>query len=193
MSFGPPLIECLRNDLGDDVFFDVHVMVTHPFSLIEALKRAKTNMVTFHMECPQVNEMGLTQLCKKIISNGIKAGIAISPGSKISEEIVQCISDSLISMVNVMTVGIFFISNKEPGFGGQNFKEYPLEKVKFLRTKFPDLDIQVDGGIKTSNVGIAADSGANVIVCGTGIIHAEDQKGYIQDLKDKIDQGKKKW
>ena len=75
----------------------------------------------------------------------------------------------------------------EPGFGGQKFMEDMMPKVKYLREKLPEIDIQVDGGLGVSNIQIAAESGANCIVAGSSVFGAEDRKAVIMKLKETVD------
>ena len=63
-----------------------------------------------------------------------------------------------------------------------------MSKVKLLRSKFPDLNIQVDGGVTASNIDECAEAGANLIVSGTGIIKADDQEAVIEKMRDVVEQ-----
>ena len=67
-----------------------------------------------------------------------------------------------------------------PGFGGQSFIESSLEKIKYLREKYPEIDIEVDGGIKLDNVKKVVDAGANVIVAGSAVFDAEDVPSAVK-------------
>lgn len=76
----------------------------------------------------------------------------------------------------------------EPGFGGQAFMESCLPKVSELRHRFPNLDIEVDGGLGPENIELAAKAGANVIVAGTSIFKSPSPKETIQFLRQTVAQ-----
>lgn len=82
-------------------------------------------------------------------------------------------------MILVMTV--------EPGFGGQSFMESELEKVKALRKRYPDLPIEVDGGLSEKTIDQAAKAGANVIVAGSAVFGAKDPRDVISRLREAVD------
>lgn len=82
-------------------------------------------------------------------------------------------------MVLVMTV--------MPGFGGQKFMESELPKVKALRERFPELNIEVDGGLGPGTIDQAADAGANVIVAGSAVFGAKDPADAIAALRRAVD------
>lgn len=82
-------------------------------------------------------------------------------------------------MVLIMTV--------HPGFGGQKFMASELPKVRALRQKYPDLNIEVDGGLSESTVDQAADAGANVIVAGSAVFGAKDPSEVIAKLREAVE------
>ena len=82
-------------------------------------------------------------------------------------------------MVLVMTV--------EPGFGGQSFMASELPKVKALRERYPQLPIEVDGGLSEKTVDQAADAGANVIVAGSAVFGAKDPADVIKKLREAVE------
>lgn len=86
-------------------------------------------------------------------------------------------------MVLVMTV--------HPGFGGQKFMASELPKVKALREKYPDLNIEVDGGLGLGTIDQAAEAGANVIVAGSAVFGAENPGDVIQKLRDAVNKHRK--
>lgn len=85
-----------------------------------------------------------------------------------------------LQMVLVMTV--------MPGFGGQKFMASELPKVQALRSKYPELNIEVDGGIGPATIDQAADAGANVIVAGSAVFGAKDPAEAIAALRNSVDQ-----
>lgn len=82
-------------------------------------------------------------------------------------------------MVLVMTV--------HPGFGGQKFMASELPKVTALREKYPNLNIEVDGGLGLGTIDQAADAGANVIVAGSAVFSAQDPKEVISKLREAVE------
>ena len=98
-------------------------------------------------------------MCAEARTAGMKVGVALKPGTS-SEAVFPLCDDAAAKpdMVLVMTV--------EPGFGGQKFQPEMMPKVRALRERYPDLDIQVDGGLAAEHDYAAAESGANVIVAG---------------------------
>lgn len=87
-------------------------------------------------------------------------------------------ANSRKQMVLVMTV--------HPGFGGQKFMASELPKVQALRARYPDLNIEVDGGLGLGTIDQAADAGANVIVAGSAIFGASDPADVIAKLRDAV-------
>merc|ERR1719329_1200359 len=109
---------------------------------------------TFHIEA--IEPADVPSLCAAIRDSEMSVGVAVKPGTAVDavREFV-----SLVDMVLIMTV--------EPGFGGQKFMPNQMPKVLTLRTEFPDLNIEVDGGLGPSTIDYAAKAGANMIVAGS--------------------------
>jgi ribulose-phosphate 3-epimerase len=137
--------------------------------------------ITFHLfypsrltPCPPTAEEAIALLAR-IRARGIRAGIALKPGTDVAAVLPLA---PHADMVLVMTV--------EPGFGGQSFMPAMMEKVRVLRSAFPALDIEVDGGLGPATIGAAAEAGANVIVAGTSIFRASDAADAIRQLRDVV-------
>lgn len=75
----------------------------------------------------------------------------------------------------------------EPGFGGQKFMASELPKVTALRQKYPDLNIEVDGGLGLGTIDQAADAGANVIVAGSAVFGAQSPGDVIDKLRQAVE------
>lgn len=149
------------------------MMVSKPEQWISEMADAGVDQYTFHIE--PVDDVPL--VCRKVREAGMKVGLAIKPKTPV-EVIEQYVE--LADLVLIMTV--------EPGFGGQKFMDDMMPKVKHLRNNFPQLDIEVDGGVSLNTIDCCAKAGANWIVSGTGIIKAPDQRSVIKQLKDSVTQ-----
>lgn len=170
ISFGPPIIESLNKSCPNK-FFDCHMMVSEPEKWVKPIALAGGNQFTFHFESTN-DPISLIKLIKK---NGMRAACALKPNTSV-DKIYPIIEE--LDMVLIMTV--------EPGFGGQSFMKEMMPKVKILRSKYPKLDIQVDGGLGDKTVGIAANAGANVVVAGTAVFKAPKTNEMIDFLRETI-------
>ena len=156
ISFGMPVIRSLRS--CTKAVFDVHMMVEEPGRYVEDMKYCGADIITVHAEaCTH-----LDRVVNQIKDLGLKAGVALNPATPI--QALDCILDQL-DMVLIMTVN--------PGFGGQKFIPYTLDKVRALRARIDSLglpvDIQVDGGVSAANVKEIMLAGANVFVAGSAV------------------------
>lgn len=170
LTFGHPLVKCLRSKIKD-IFFETHMMVSNPDQWIEPMADAGVDQYTFHVE-PVKN---VPLVCRKVKEAGMKVGVALKPGTSV-DAVAEYVD--LADMVLVMTV--------EPGFGGQKFMESMMEKVSWLRKNYPTLDIEVDGGVGPATIDTCAKAGANMIVSGTAVIGSSDQAKVIKTLRDTV-------
>lgn len=171
LTIGAPVISSLRKHTN--AYLDCHLMVEHPEKWIDDFKNAGASSLTFHVEAAENPKV----LIERIHAAGMKAGIALKPKSPV--EAVLPFVEGGVDMVLVMTV--------EPGFGGQAFMEDMMPKVEQLRSRFPSLNIQVDGGLSLSTIDRAARAGANVIVAGSSIFKAENPEETIAMLRASVD------
>ena len=170
ITMGPPVIKSLRR--LTKLPFDVHLMISQPDALLGLFADAGANIVTVHAECCQ----NLFLTIGAIRRLGLKPAVALNPHTPV-EFLRWVLSD--IDMALVMTVN--------PGFGGQAFIEGMYEKIKTVR-RFADeaglpLDIQVDGGVNSENVGRIIQSGANVIVAGSAVFRAPDMRAELDSYR----------
>ncbi len=171
ITFGPAIIKSIRKDI--DMVFDAHLMITDPDDYIEALADAGCDVITVHQEtCTHLH-----RTIQNIKSHGMKAGVVLNPATPIST-IKHVIKD--IDMVLLMSVN--------PGFGGQKFIPEIIEKTKELKAlieeKNPDVLIEIDGGVKSSNIKEIVDAGADVLVAGSAIFGHDDINKAVRDLRE---------
>ncbi|EMR09060.1 ribulose-phosphate 3-epimerase [Pneumocystis murina B123] len=169
ITIGAPVVKCLRKAIPkSDVIFDCHMMVSKPEQWVHDFAEAGGDIYCFHYEATN-NPSTLIDIIHK---TGMKAGIAIKPKTPVS--VLFPLADRL-DMILIMTV--------EPGFGGQTFIPSCISKVRALRHRYPDLNLEVDGGLTETNVTLAAEAGANVIVAGTSIFQATHPSTVIQTFR----------
>ena len=167
ITIGAPVIKALKRVC--DVPFDVHLMISEPLKYIADFADAGADIITFHTEC----DSDINETINKILECGCKASLSVKPNTPI--EAVYPYMDKL-SRVLVMTV--------EPGFGGQSFMENMMPKIEKLRADFPDIDIQVDGGVNAETIKTCAKAGANVFVAGSAVFKSDDPAKTISILKE---------
>ena len=170
ISFGMPVLESIRP--GTSLVCDAHLMITEPIRYIEAFAKAGADLITIHLEACEDVEAPIA----KIRECGCKVGISICPETPVSslEDLVD-----KVDMVLIMSV--------HPGFGGQKFIPESLDKIRELKTmldaKGLDVDIQVDGGIYTTNVAEVIEAGANIIVAGSAVFKGDTAKNTIDMME----------
>lgn len=167
ISFGMPIISAIRG-ITDKVF-DVHLMIDEPIRYIDDFVKAGADLITVHAEsCKHLDRTVMA-----IKETGKKASVALNPATPLS--VLEHILPEL-DMVLIMSVN--------PGFGGQQFIPYTLEKIKALRAMINErglsTDIQVDGGVKLSNVEEVLEAGANVIVAGTAVFGGDALQNVVE-------------
>ena len=175
ITLGAPIVKCIRS--ASSLPFDVHLMISDPYKYIPDFVKAGSDIITFHVEA----DSDIEKTIDLILQSGKKAGLSVKPKTPV--EAVFPYLDKL-SMVLVMTV--------EPGFGGQSFMEDMMPKVSAVKKEIErrglNVDIQVDGGINSKTISVAAKAGANVFVAGNAIFTSEDAKATIAEFKAKASQ-----
>lgn len=170
ISFGFPIMKSIRK-LTDKVF-DVHLMIDNPGNYIDDFIAAGADLITVHYEA----DRHIDRTINYIKSKGIMAGVALNPGTPVS--VLKNLIPSL-DMVLIMSVN--------PGFGGQKFITYSLDKIKEVkelsRELNPELLIQVDGGIGSGNAKEVIEAGANVLVAGSAVFNGGDVSENIKALR----------
>lgn len=177
ISFGMPVIERLRG--CTDRVFDVHMMVEEPGRYVEAMKKAGADILCVHQEAC----IHLDRTLNQIKECGMKAAVALNPATPVST--LSCI---------LKEADMFLIMSVNPGFGGQRFIPYTLEKIRTLRGMLNEAgltaDIEVDGGVSPANVRQVLDAGANVIVAGSAVFK-NDAAGNTREFLEIFEEYKK--
>ena len=170
ISFGPMLVEFFRK--ATTKVCDVHLMIEEPGNFAEQFKNAGADILSVHIEaCPHLHRN-----IQQIKSLGMKAGVAVNPHTPVS-----ALSDILhdINLVCLMSVN--------PGFGGQKFIPYTLDKIKQLRKMIDEkglkVQIEIDGGVTVDNAASIIAAGADVLVAGNTVFKSADPKATIAELK----------
>ena len=171
ITFGMPVIKAIRGKT--DKVFDVHLMINNPQRYIDEFIAAGADIITLHYE----SEKHLDRAIQYIKSKGVKAAVALNPATPtmVLKDIIANLDMVLIMSVN-------------PGFGGQKFIPYSLDKIKevkemAIKANNPDILIQVDGGVDRSNVKGVIEAGANVIVAGSAVFGDGNIEENIKALR----------
>ena len=161
LSFGAPIIKAVRD--ATDAYFDAHLMIETPDSLLADFASAGVQGITVHAEaCPH-----LDRTLSRIRELGCRAGVAVNPATGV-DQLTHCLH--LLDLILVMTVN--------PGFGGQKFIAEMLPKIGQVAEMIDgrDIQLQVDGGITAQTAPLVRQAGANNLVAGSAIFGAQD--GY---------------
>jgi ribulose-phosphate 3-epimerase len=169
ISFGFPVIELVTK--ANKKVNDVHLMIVEPEKYVEAFKEAGADIISVHIEaCPHLHRN-----IEQIKSLGMQAGVAVNPHTPIAL-LTDIIAD--VDLVNLMSVN--------PGFGGQKFIPYTLNKIRELRNLIDDrgldVKIEIDGGVTVENAASILEAGADVLVVGSTVFRSKDPKETIRKL-----------
>lgn len=169
ISFGLPVIEMVTK--ANKKVNDVHLMIVEPEKYVEAFKDAGADVISVHIEaCPHLHRN-----IEQIKNFGLQAGVAVNPHTPVS-----LLSDILadIDLVNLMSVN--------PGFGGQKFIPYTLNKIRELRQMIDDrglnVKIEIDGGVTVENASEILEAGADVLVVGSSVFRSKNPLETIRRL-----------
>ncbi len=171
LTFGPKFISELRK--FSDKIFDVHLMINRVETFLDEYINAGSDVITFHCE---VNE-DLKKIITKIKKSGIKSGLAIKPKTPWTEIKPYL---NFVDQIIIMTV--------EPGFGGQEFMNDQVDKIKhisdYVKANNLNVNIEIDGGINYDIGKICVDAGANILVAGSFLFNQGDLITAINKLSD---------
>ena len=174
LSIGPLVLHSLRKaGIKDPV--DVHLMVKPVDRLVEDFLAAGADIISIH---PETTEH-LHRTLSLIREGGAKAGIVFNPSTPL---------DVLSEAID--NVDLILVMSVNPGFGGQAFIESSIDKLARVRRHIDqadhDIRLQIDGGIKTDNIGRVAAAGADTFVAGTAIFGSDDYSATIAKMREEI-------
>lgn len=169
ITIGPPVVKSIRK--ATKLPLDVHLMIMDPDKYIPAFVDAGASILTVHAEAT----VHLDRTLNFIRSQNVLAGVSINPATPVA--VVEH-ALGLADMLLLMTVN--------PGFGGQKFIPYTVEKIRLARRMIEERNlrcvIEVDGGIDASTVPEVVKAGAEVLVAGSAIFHAPDPGRKVREL-----------
>ena len=171
LTFGPMICSALRAD-GISAPIDVHLMVEPVDDLIEQFAKAGASTITFHPEASRHVDRSLAL----IREHGCKPGLVLNPATPISvlDHVLEHLDLVLLMSVN-------------PGFGGQSFIPYVLDKLRTVRGMIDatgkDIRLEIDGGVKVDNIAEIAAAGADTFVAGSAIFGSDDYAETISAMK----------
>uniref|UniRef100_UPI002596E876 ribulose-phosphate 3-epimerase n=1 Tax=uncultured Idiomarina sp. TaxID=352961 RepID=UPI002596E876 len=154
---------------------DVHLMVKPVDRIIPDFAKAGASIITFHPEASEHVDRTL----QIIHEHGCQAGLVLNPATPLHY------LDHVMDKVDVI-----LLMSVNPGFGGQSFIPSTLDKLRAVRKRIDDsgreIRLEVDGGVKVSNIGEIAEAGADMFVAGSAIFNADDYASVIQTMRDEI-------
>ncbi|MEO5349169.1 MAG: ribulose-phosphate 3-epimerase [Magnetococcus sp. YQC-3] len=176
LTIGPVVVEGIRKAARQPL--DLHLMISPVDDYIPAFVQAGAQIISVHYEATH----HLDRTLNLIREQGCRAGVALNPATP-----VHLLGDilHLVDMVILMSVN--------PGFGGQSFIPYTLQKVRTMRNMIQErgltIELEVDGGIKPSNIGAVAAAGADVFVAGSAVFSQADYAAVISQLRQNAEKG----
>ena len=174
LTIGPMVCQALR-DYGIKAPIDVHLMVEPVDALIGQFAEAGASYITFHPEASRHVDRSL-QLIK---SAGCQAGLVLNPASSL--ELVKPVLHQL---------DILLLMSVNPGFGGQKFIPYTLDKIRGARRAIDtfglETRLEVDGGVTSDNIAEIARAGADTFVAGSAIFNADNYKTAITNMRNAL-------
>ena len=173
ITVGPFIVEAARR--ATRLPLDVHLMIENPDKFVPDFAKAGSDIITVHAEASR----HLHRTIQYIKEQGIRAGVSLNPTTPLSV-LEHILGD--VDLILVMTVN--------PGFSGQSFIKSCLPKIERIRKMLDDgnykAELEVDGGIKVSNIGAVAKAGADVFVAGSAIFGSDNYRKTISVMRQEI-------
>ena len=167
LTFGAVVVGAVRSQT--DLPFDLHLMIQHPERLVGDFQKAGADSMTIHIEAEHPN---LGETLRQIRGLGCRVGLALNPATPLSA-----------GKPHLSDVDILLLMTVNPGLAGQKFMDSVLPKIREARRYVDEegleLEIEVDGGVKTSNASDCVLAGADVLVAGSAVYEGDP----VQNLK----------
>lgn len=171
ISFGASVMKSLNGISSAP--YDVHLMIEDPDKYLEDFVTDRTEYITVHQEaCPHLN-----RTIQHLHSCGVKAGVALNPGSPI------CLLDEVLEEADMI-----LIMSVNPGFGGQSLIPSTLKKIQKLaalrKQEGYKWTLEIDGGVNLKTISDVSASGVDIMVAGSAVFGAEDLGGRVKELRE---------
>ncbi|QER42855.1 ribulose-phosphate 3-epimerase [Thermodesulfobacterium sp. TA1] len=173
ITIGPLVVEAVKN--STNLPLDVHLMIVSPERYVKDFVTAGADYLVVHVEaCTHLH-----RTVWQIKELGVKAGVALNPATPL------CLVEDLLEDLDLI-----LIMSVNPGFGGQKFIPFCLEKIKkaksLIKEKGLKTLVEVDGGVKLENAKVIAEAGADILVMGSAFFGSKDYKVFMETLKNEI-------
>lgn len=174
LTIGPMVCKALR-DHGVTAAIDVHLMVKPVDRIIPDFAAAGATYITFHPEATEHVDRSL----RLVREHGCRCGLVLNPATPLG------VLDHVLEQLDLV-----LLMSVNPGFGGQAFIPYVLDKVREVRTRIDRLGkpvrLEIDGGVNVANIRAAAQAGADTFVAGSAIFDADDYTAVIAGMREEL-------
>ncbi len=173
ITIGDNIVKAIRPHT--EKVLDVHLMVEHPETQVEAFAKAGADIITVHQETC----VHLERTLQLIRSLGCKAGVSLCPSTPVSsiKDVLHCVDLVLLMSVN-------------PGYGGQSYIHAVTNKIKEARSMLDaagsNADLEVDGGVNTATIAEVVGAGANAVVAGSAVYNKPDYAAAMSELRELV-------
>jgi ribulose-phosphate 3-epimerase len=174
LTFGPMIVKALR-DFGVTAPMDVHLMIEPVDELVPGFAKAGASLISFHPEASRHPDRTL----QVIRDAGCQTGLVLNPATPLS------VLDHVLPQLDLVLV-----MSVNPGFGGQSFIPYTLDKLRAIRQRIDALGLatrlEIDGGVRVDNIAAIAAAGADTFVAGSAIFGSADYAATILQMRQQI-------
>ena len=171
ITIGYSVVEAIRKITR--LPLDVHLMIENPDVFVKEFADAGADFLTVHAEA----SIHLHRTVQFIKQNGMKAGVSINPATPV------LLLENILSEIDLV-----LLMSVNPGFGGQDFIPFTLEKIKAVKKMLSRAGeaalIEVDGGVKIENAKKIADAGADILVMGSAFFKSDDYAKTMETLNE---------